>query len=213
VDPDLCYRLLPPSCLFVEWPCNLFVCLMCSYVKITFLASIMVGFLCVVFSNAVILMDSLLFSDSKFLAKAHLVGAVKTFHNMLQTYYNHNKLLYPALLVIKCLARSCKYKCTNVNVIEFRLIIHSGVSVLLYILKGVMMEHYLTAALHNFHCLLSEVCLVYTMGSVMAEVVMLLIADFWICFWLKLALMKLCAPELFVQLFLSHRNLENMKNC
>ena len=83
---------------------------------------------------------------------------------MLQTYYSHSKLLYPVLLVIKCLARSCKYKCTNVNVTDFRLIIHSRVSVLLHTLKGVMMEHYLTVVLCNVHCLLSEVCLVYTRG-------------------------------------------------
>lgn len=98
-------------------------------------------------------------------------GATKTFHNMLQTYYNHSKLLYPVLLVIKCLARSCKYKCTNINLIEFRPIIHSSVSVLLHILKGVMMEHYLTVALRDVHCLLSELCSVCRLGSVMAEVV------------------------------------------
>jgi hypothetical protein len=100
-----------------------------------------------------------------------LSGATKTFHNMLQTYYNHSKLLYPVLLVIKCLARSSKYKCTNITLIEFRPIIHSSVSVLLHILKGVMMEHYLTVALRDVHCLLSELCSVCRLGSVMAEVV------------------------------------------
>jgi hypothetical protein len=95
--------------------------------------------LCVLFGNAVILIDSLFFSDSKFSAKARLSGAAKTFHNMLQTYYNHSKLLYPVLLVIKCLARSCKYKCTDVNVIEFKPIVDSRVSVLLLILKGDIM--------------------------------------------------------------------------
>lgn len=134
---------------------------------------------------------------------------------MLQMYYNHSKLLYPVLLVIKCLTRSCKYTCTNINVIEFRPSIHSRVSVLLQLLKGVMMEHYLPVALHNVHCLLSEVFLAYTKGSVMIEVVShwLPTGDFWICFQVKLALTKFCASELFVQLFLSHRNLQNMKNC
>ena len=161
-------------------------------------------------------MESLFFfSDSKFSAKARLSGATKTFHNMLQTYYNHSKLLYPVLVVIKCLARSCKYKCTNVNVIEFRPLIHSRVSVLFHILRGVMMEHYLTVALHSVHCLLSEVCAVRRTGSVVPEVLSCWLpsTDFWICVQIKMALMKFYAPELFVQLFLSHRNLQNMKNC
>lgn len=134
---------------------------------------------------------------------------------MLQTYYNHSKLLYPVLLVIKCLARSCKYKCTNVNVTEFRLIIHSRVSVLLHILRHVMMEHYWTVVLHSIHCLLSEVYVVCTTGIVMPEVVScwLSSANFWIYFQIKLALMTFCGPELFVQLFLSYRNLQNIKNC
>jgi hypothetical protein len=141
-------------------------------------------------------MDSLFFSDSKFSTKARLSGATKTFHNMLQTYYNHSKLLYPVLLVIKCLARSCKYKCTNVNVIKFRLIIHSRVSVLLHILRRVMMEHYRTVVLHSFHCLLSEVCAVCTTGIVTPEVVSCWLpsANFWICFQINLALMKFCGP-------------------
>lgn len=135
-------------------------------------------------------------------------GATKTFHNMLQTYYSHSKLLYPVLLVIKCLARSCKYKCINVIVIEFRLIIYSRVSVLLHILRGVMMERYLTVVLHSVHCLLCAVCAVCTTGSVMSEVVSCWLPSttFWICLQIKLALMKFCGPELFVQLFLSHRN-------
>ncbi|XP_021925880.1 cytosolic carboxypeptidase 1-like isoform X7 [Zootermopsis nevadensis] len=44
--------------------------------------------------------------DSKFSVKTRLVGATKTFHNVLRTYCNNTKLLYPVLLVIKCLARS-----------------------------------------------------------------------------------------------------------
>ena len=121
--------------------------------------------LCVLFGNAIILIDYLFFSDSKFSAKARLSGATKTFHNMLQTYYNHSKLLYPVLLVIKCLARSCKYECTDVNVIEFMPIVDIRVSVLLLILEGDMMEHYLTVVLRNVHCLLSEVCSVCTTVS------------------------------------------------
>jgi len=70
---------------------------------------------------------SFFISDTKFSTKARLGGATKTFHNMLQMYYNHSKLLYPVLLVIKCLARSGKYKCININVIEFRPIIDSRV--------------------------------------------------------------------------------------
>lgn len=33
------------------------------------------------------------------------------------------------------------------------------------------MEHYLAVVLSSVHCLLSEVCLVYRLGSVVAEVV------------------------------------------
>ena len=130
-------------------------------------------------------------------------------------YYNHSKLLYPVLLVIKCLTRSCKYTCTNINVIEFRPSIHSRVSVLLQLLKGVMMEHYLPVALHNVHCLLSEVFLAYTKGSVMIEVVShwLPTGDFWICFQVKLALNEvlciwiICTVVSFTQKFTEHEEL------
>jgi hypothetical protein len=152
---------------------------------------------------------SIVFSDSKFSAKTRLAGATKTFHDMLQTYYNDSKLLYPVLLVIRCLARSCKYTC-SVNGIEFRLIIHSRVSPLLHFLKGYGGTLLcLTAVLQIVHCLLSEVCSVYTVGNVVIEVVghWLLTADSWICFQIKLALKKFSTPVLFVQLFLPHKSL------
>lgn len=113
---------------------------------------------------------------------------------MLQTYYNHSKLLYPVLLVIKCLARSCKYTCTNLSVIEFMLIIHGRVSTFLHFLKSY--DGTVFDVLCTVHSLLSEVVGVW-----------LLTADVWICFQIKLALKKPATPVSFIQLYCPHKNL------
>lgn len=44
--------------------------------------------------------------DTRFSVKMRLIGGAKTFHTLLRTYYTNSKMLYPVLLVVKCLTKS-----------------------------------------------------------------------------------------------------------
>ncbi|XP_069685822.1 cytosolic carboxypeptidase 1-like isoform X2 [Periplaneta americana] len=44
--------------------------------------------------------------DNKFSIKIRLIGGARTFHTVLKAYYNNSKMLYPVLLVVKCLTKN-----------------------------------------------------------------------------------------------------------